>query len=155
MIKTIKKAANAWKLAIVVYFDTIKFYVIASNRRLINQIKSYGNPVPLFSRFVSYPLSRNQVVQVNRFTSNRRPVDSVVNQGISLDPLFLLYAKEFFKFVQNGVPFLLGNDNEIFYTFQSEALGSNNAEISRELTPLKGWPNEWTLKFSDEKRYVL
>lgn len=97
-------AAKDGKSMIAVHLFMAKAFDGVSHRRLINNIKYYATSNPIISLFTSYISSKNQVMPVNRFTSQTRSISGVIQGSVLSSQLLQLYLNDVFSFVQNCIP---------------------------------------------------
>ncbi|MBM6549270.1 reverse transcriptase family protein [Streptococcus dysgalactiae] len=151
-LNLITKDADTGHALVVIFLDMSKAFDRVPHTRLLAKIRTYGIIDPLLSWLSSYLSMRKQVVNIDGYLSQPKPVTSGVVQGSVLGPLlFLMYINDIFHTIRHGKPFLFADDIKIVYSFPPQSLNTMLPKIQRDLESLESWCNSWLMSFSADK----
>lgn len=137
---------------IIIFLDMTKAFDRVPHKLLLSKMRNFGIDSSLLQWFASFLSDRHQVVNIDGYLSQRKPVTSGVIQGSVLGPLlFLMYINDVFNVIRHGTPYLFADDIKIVYSFHPHNLPNTLHLIQADLQSLENWCTVWRMNFSADK----
>ena len=146
----------------VAYLDFRKAFDLVSHRHLIYKMSKYGITDQTLNWVAAFLRDRTQRVVIRGTPSETCDVTSGVPQGSVLGPiLFLIYINDLPLEIISPIS-LFADDSKIFTRIISEknmknteANGSGNDVLQRDLNNIKAWATRWKMEFNVDKCKIM